>query len=102
MWRLLYPFRTDGFHFRKQSAIGPFVADFACHHARVVIELDGWTHGTEDELRRDGRRDEFLRGEGYTVMRFSNGEVLENPEGVFVAISEALRDRPRSRRGGDG
>ena len=98
MWRLLWTFRTNGYHFRKQEQIGPYFADIACHHAKVVIEVDGHTHGTEAELEHDRRRDAFLRGEGYTVLRFSNHDVLTNPEGVFDVVAAALDGRPKNLR----
>jgi very-short-patch-repair endonuclease len=98
MWRLLYPFRIDGYHFRKQVPIGPYYADIACHHAKLVIELDGVTHGTDAEFRHDATRDSFLGREGYTVLRFWNADVLDNPEGVFDTISRAIEGRLKSQR----
>ena len=98
MWRILHVFRTGGYHFRKQVPIGPYYADIACHHARLVIEVDGDTHGTDAAERHDARRDAFLRGQGYTVLRFPNAEVLHNPEGVFAVVSSVLEGRPMNRR----
>jgi len=86
MWRLLFPLRTNGFHFRKQAPIGPYIADFACHHARLIIDVDGDTHGTEVGLHHDARRDAFLTAEGYKVLHFGNRDVMRNPEGVLVAV----------------
>jgi very-short-patch-repair endonuclease len=100
MWRLLYPLRTGDYHFRKQEQIGPYYADFACHHAKVIIEIDGETHYVEGAPQRDARRDAFLRSEGYTVLRFTNDDVTDNPEGVYRAIEEVLRDRPKRRARG--
>jgi very-short-patch-repair endonuclease len=90
MWRLLYPFRTGGFHFRKQVQIGPYFADIACHHARLVIELDGDTHGVDAAVKHDAARDAYLRSRGYLVLRFANREVMTNPEGVFRVVSDTL------------
>jgi len=98
MWRLLHPFRTNGYHFRRQEQIGPFYVDFACHHARVVIEVDGDTHFTEAGIEADARRDAFLDHEGYTVLRFTNSEVMQNQEGVFSVIAAVLAERPKGRR----
>ena len=58
------------------------------------------THGTPAAIRRDRRRDAFLRGEGYHVIRFSNDDVLHNPEGVFEVLAAVLAGRPRNRRAG--
>ena len=98
MWRILHVFRTGGYHFRKQAQIGPHYADIACHHAKLVIELDGDTHGTDAAERHDAQRDAFLRGRGYTVPRFANSDVIENPNGVFLVVEAALEGRPKSRR----
>lgn len=100
LWRLLYPFRTNGFHFRKQSPIGPYVTDFVCHHAHLIVEADGDTHGTATGMARDGVRDAFLVENGYTVLRLSNRDILYNPEGVFAVVSNALDGRQRSGRPG--
>ncbi|WP_244513745.1 endonuclease domain-containing protein, partial [Devosia insulae] len=85
MWRLLHPFRTAGHHFRRQEQIGPYYVDFACHAARLVIEVDGETHGHTKDA--DALRDEFLRYEGYAVLRFTNDDVLQNEDGVFTVVS---------------
>ena len=95
MWRLLHPFRTAGHHFRRQEQIGPYYVDFACHAARLVIEVDGETHG--HSLEADALRDEFLRYEGYTVLRFANDDVLQNEDGVFAVLSSALAGKPPTR-----
>ncbi len=91
MWRLLKPFRDRGFHFRRQVPIGKYYADFACHGQKLVIEVDGDSHGIGDGPDRDEIRTEFLQGEGYNVLRFSNGEVMNNPEGVFETIADCLK-----------
>ncbi len=98
MWRLLFPFRERGFHFRKQAPIGPYVADFACHHAKIVIEVDGGQHYSRDGQASDARRSEFLESEGYTVLRFSNLEVLSNSDGVQEVLAAALALREQSHR----
>jgi very-short-patch-repair endonuclease len=98
MWRLLFTFRADGYHFRKQEPIGPYVVDMACHHASLVIEVDGDTHYTDTARRRDAIRDAFLSSEGYTVLRFTNLDVVRNPEGVFDVVARTLAGRPRNRR----
>jgi very-short-patch-repair endonuclease len=98
MWRLLFTFRSDGYHFRKQAPIGRYVVDMACHHAKVVIEVDGDTHYMDDARRRDTVRDAFLQAEGYTVLRFTNLDVVRNPDGVFDVVSRTLIGRPRNQR----
>ena len=77
-------------HFRRQVPLGPYYADFASHSARLVIEVDGWTHATEAELAHDRRRDAFIRSEGYDVLRVTNVDVMENLDGVMLVVMAAL------------
>jgi len=86
---ILRPLRELRHHFRRQVPIGPYFADFASHHARLVIEADGQSH---TDTAHDVRRDAYMRSRSFTVLRFSNSEIIGNPEGVFIAITEALRD----------
>jgi very-short-patch-repair endonuclease len=89
-WRIIHPIRQAGWHFRKQAPIGRYVADFACHRAKLIVEIDGDSHYTEDGVARDAVRTAFLVGEGYGILRFTNLEVLENEEAVYLAVLEAL------------
>ncbi|MBL8594288.1 MAG: endonuclease domain-containing protein [Devosia sp.] len=98
LWRLLYPFRTDGYHFRKQMQIGAYYVDFACLHAGLIIELDGETHGGELARSNDAVRDDYLRGRGFHVLRLTNDDVMDNPEGVYTVISDILATRPTNQR----
>lgn len=66
------------------------MVDFACHAVKLVIEVDGDTHFTDDAMRADAQRDAFLQHEGYRVLRFTNAEVMENPEGVYHQVAVAL------------
>lgn len=90
MWRLLAEFRRRGFNFRRQVHLGAYYADFACHDPSIVIEVDGATHGHDLAQSNDAVRDDYFRGRGYRVLRFWNGDVLRNPEGVFLAIEAEL------------
>lgn len=74
--------------FRRQQPVGPFIVDFYCAAAGLVIELDGAGHA--DHLAHDARRTAWLNARGLTVMRFSNADVLKQPAEVFVAISTAV------------
>jgi very-short-patch-repair endonuclease len=90
LWPHLRQLKSAGFHFRRQAPIGAFVADFACHAAKLVIELDGGQHNEESGITRDGLRTAWLEGQGYRVLRFWNNDVLTNVEGVLVAIGREL------------
>ena len=62
LWRALRGRSLGGLKFVRQEPIGPYFADFVCRDKRLVVEIDGATHSTDEELRRDTRRTEFLRG----------------------------------------
>jgi very-short-patch-repair endonuclease len=79
LWRLLRLSRRE-LRFRKQYPVGPFVADFYCPAAKIVIEIDGAVHNERRDA--DGRRDAYLRSLGLTVIRVPVAEVLADPEGV--------------------
>jgi very-short-patch-repair endonuclease len=96
MWRLLRELKPLGYHFRRQVPIGRYYADFACHHANLIIEIDGESHGDDVAQAYDAIRDEFLHGEGYDVMRLTNDDVVGNWDGVVMAIEQVLADRPKS------
>ncbi|WP_332689545.1 endonuclease domain-containing protein [Devosia sp.] len=96
LWQLLWPWRTGGYHFRKQVEIGPYYVDFACIHAQLIIEVDGDTHGGEIAQANDLTRDEYLKARGFTVLRFSNDDVLNNADGVYQIIAGTLEHRPTS------
>jgi very-short-patch-repair endonuclease len=79
-----------GSHFRRQAPIGPYFADFACHTQRIVIELDGGQHEEATQAKRDGNRDEYMKANGYRVLRFWNNDVMKNLDGVLQVIVEAF------------
>jgi very-short-patch-repair endonuclease len=72
--------------FRRQHSIGPFVADFYCPAAKLVIELDGSVHDSETAQQQDEERTAYLVNLGLRVVRFENREVMENLEGVLAEI----------------
>jgi adenine-specific DNA-methyltransferase len=80
LWRQLRDRRLMGHKFRRQHSIGPFIADFACVAARLVIELDGSQHALAEDA--DARRTAYLLAEGWTVIRFWNGRVMTDMDNV--------------------
>jgi very-short-patch-repair endonuclease len=98
LWRLLYPFRTNGFHFRKQVPVGPYYADFVCHHAHIIIEVDGDTHYSKEAIAYDARRDAFMQSKGYTILRFTNEDVTTNRDGIYTIVANSLTSRPLNQR----
>jgi very-short-patch-repair endonuclease len=89
-WVVLEPWRDNGWHFRRQAPIGPFVVDFVCKRARLVFEIDGDSHYSDEGSAGDERRTAYLMGLGYRVVRFSNVDVLESAEGVFEVLTQVL------------
>lgn len=76
-----------GYKFRRQQPIGPFIADFFCASARLVVELDGETHIGQEE--KDAARQVYLESLGYRVLRFWNPDVYDELEAVMNAIWNA-------------
>jgi very-short-patch-repair endonuclease len=91
-WHLRHYFPMTGSHFRRQVQIGPFIADFACHKHKLVVEIDGGQHGSQ--LKEDQTRTRRLESEGYRVLRFWNNEVLSNIEGVLIVIRNTIASTP--------
>lgn len=96
MWDYLRTLKAEGFHFRRQVPLGRYYADFACHHARQVIEIDGDTHFTRTGIDHDLERDRFLRAEGYRTIRYINDDVLHNMDGVVLHLLSRLAEMPQS------
>jgi len=92
----------EGVAFRKQHPIDPYVADFYCSRARLVIEVDGEAHSLSDRHRRDEVRTAFLHERGYHVLRVAAEEVLIDPDGVAASIVAYAADplHHRAARGG--
>jgi very-short-patch-repair endonuclease len=82
LWQLLRNRGLDGFKFRRQATIGPYVVDFLCAQHRLIVEVDGGQHNED----ADRIRTRFLKRQGYHILRFWNHEVVENIEGVIEAI----------------
>ncbi|HWC92845.1 MAG TPA: DUF559 domain-containing protein [Pseudolabrys sp.] len=93
LWKRLRQIRTGDSHFRRQAPIGSYYADFACHEARIVIEIDGETHTAAAEIAGDALRSQYLQSRGYRILRFWNGDVMKNIEGVLEFIQQVLAER---------
>lgn len=91
-WQHLRRHQFGGFRFRRQQPIGPFIVDFACLERRVLVELDGWPHEHPERRTRDLERDDWLRSQGFAVVRIENGEALSDPEAALARIALALSD----------
>ncbi|MFC5484004.1 endonuclease domain-containing protein [Microvirga aerilata] len=96
LWRALKRIPVYGSHFRRQVPTGPYVADFACLKACLLIEPDGGHHSQDDVAAKDEARTRWLQKEGYRVVRFWNTELPENMNGVLDTIYAGLYGSPQS------
>ncbi len=91
VWQHLKGRSLNGFKFVRQAPIGPYIVDFLCRETKLIIEIDGATHSTEEEIAADGRRTAFLERRGFRVIRFTNQAVFESADGVLQLILQTLK-----------
>ena len=90
-WKLWYRLRGgrfEGMKFRRQVPLGPYVVDFLCERANLVVEVDGGQHA--ERIDHDVARSEWLSARGYRILRFWNNDVLANLDGVLEVMRQAL------------
>ena len=106
LWSELRDNRLNGVGFRRQVPIKNYIADFACHSAKLVVELDGGQHFSDQSERADAARTAVIEARGFQVIRFSNLDVMTNRLGVLETIAAAVAERaptrtpPRKRESG--
>lgn len=93
LWSELRAGQLSGMVFRRQVPIERYVADFICHAAKLVIELDGGQHFSDEGERADARRSAAIEAKGFKVLRFSNRDVMTNRGGVLETIATAVAER---------
>ncbi len=93
LWSELRGNRLNGVSFRRQVPIENYIADFICHAAKLVIELDGGQHFSNDGERADARRSSAIEAMGFKVLRFSNLDVMTNRGGVLEIIATTVAER---------
>ena len=91
LWQALRKHQIGGLKFRRQVPLGPYIADFYCPSAHLVVELDGASH---TDTPNDEIRDAWMNGEGIRVLRIPNRDVLRNLEFVVIAIEQAVQAPP--------
>jgi very-short-patch-repair endonuclease len=94
LWGKLRGRRLAGWKFKRQVPIGPFIVDFCCADAWLIIELDGGHHGHDEIAEQDRLRTSDLEQRGYLVLRFWNHEVTGNLDWVCETIFNHLRGSP--------
>ncbi|QYF86047.1 endonuclease domain-containing protein [Brevundimonas sp. PAMC22021] len=97
LWQAIRGRRLDGVRFRRQHPFGPFIVDFYCSDARLVLEIDGSSHENPNQARHDLRRDAWLAAQGISVVRIPAREVLSDLPGVldFIRLRAAGPPPPR-------
>jgi very-short-patch-repair endonuclease len=96
LWQGLRRKQVAGFRFRRQVVLDGFIADFACFDARLIIEVDGATHSTDEEIARDIARSAALQALGFESLRFTNEDVYRNLDGALETIwAKLIELRPR-------
>ena len=98
LWSKLRRRQLGDFKFRRQRPIGPYICDFVCVEAQVIIELDGSQH--VDYTGYDTRRDAILRSNGYRILRFWNADVMHRTDSVLEIIFEAMHRKEMDGRFG--
>jgi very-short-patch-repair endonuclease len=96
-WQSVRGKRLGGFKFRRQHPIGIYIADFACVSLKLIVEIDGGTHGTEEQRAYDDRRRRYLQSLGWEELRMSNSAVCNDLEGVLRVVLIALNDEAQRR-----
>ncbi|MEQ8433890.1 MAG: DUF559 domain-containing protein [Oceanicaulis sp.] len=90
LWTVLKSRARGGWKFRRQHPVGPYIADFACVEAKLIVEVDGATHAEDHEISKDQRRTDFLQAQDFEVLRVTNIGIYEDLDGVVCMIDAAL------------
>ena len=84
LWYYLRRKQLNGYRFRRQHPIDRFIVDFYCHELKLIIEVDGGSHGDREEY--DSIRTAWLESKGYKVIRFWNNQVMKETDAVIETI----------------
>ena len=90
LWHHLSKSKLNGYRFKRQHPIKNYIADFYCHKAKLIIEIDGGIHDQEDQIIRDRERTAIIEALDCRVIRFRNSEVMNEIEHVLASIKTAL------------
>jgi very-short-patch-repair endonuclease len=93
LWSELRDQKLNGIGFRRQVPIKNYIADFACHTAKLVVEFDDGQHFSDQAEQADAARSAVIEARGFKVLRFSNHDVMTNRTGVLETIAAAVAER---------
>jgi very-short-patch-repair endonuclease len=96
LWEMLKSRKLEGRKFRRQYSIGNFIVDFCCPSEKLIIELDGNHHGEYHKIQKDEIRDTYLESLGFTVIRFENRFVFQEPEYLKSEIIRVINRKRES------
>ena len=96
LWARLRDRRLNDLKFTQQMPVGPWVPDFVCRQHKVIVEIDGATHGTPEEIARDAARTADLEARGYRIYRVDNRDVYRNMIGVLDGILDFIQNGGRA------
>jgi very-short-patch-repair endonuclease len=83
-----------GVKFRRQYNIDYYIVDFYCHPLKLIIELDGWVHGEEEQKRKDEIREQYLKEKGYIILRYKNEQIKYDLDAVIQDILNHIQSLP--------
>lgn len=86
LWQHIRQRQINGIKFRRQAPIGKYICDFVSFESKIVIEIDGGQHNFGEQKQKDILRDEFLKSQGFTILRFWNTDITQNLDGVLTKI----------------
>ncbi len=90
LWSKLRGKNVNGYKFRRQYSVGPYIVDFYCPEMRLAVEIDGESHFIAGSKDHDRKRQEFIESAGIHVLRFTNTDIYERMEGVLETILSRL------------
>ena len=96
LWGHLRAKRFQQYHFKRQKVIGPFIVDFFCSKAKLIIELDGGQHNEDSAVKYDLEMTSYLNSRGFKVIRFWNNDMFAEPEAVLTVIGRNVCVAPPS------
>ncbi len=86
LWYYLRGKQLEGYKFRRQHSVGPYIVDFYCPRLKLVIEVDGDSHFQDEAIRYDRKRQRYIESFGLKFLRFTNLDIYENIDGVLEEI----------------
>ncbi len=95
LWSKIRNRQLGNYRFKRQYSVGKYIVDFYCAEVKLVIEIDGTTHGTVEEIRYDKFRQEFLEKQGLLVKRYLNIDIKDNLYLVLENILENCKERTK-------